>query len=104
MGTRYIITSPQNGVYLGRIAGIGFWTKGDSAGCPAAATFSSPDSAHRFVSDWHLESQEYDVVAVECKSHPRFIMLWELQRQGFGDLLGDAMEKYLLEAPYMGSA
>lgn len=102
MARRFIITAPEWGIYFGNAMGFAFWSLLDPAGMPAAPTFTKASAAHKHVKDWIDMPSRYDVVEVDCRGE--YVMLWELQRQGFGELLGNAMEQFLRHVPTSGSA
>jgi len=49
---RYVITHPEWGIYLGECMGLGFWSKLDSCGQPAAVTFETMSDAEVVMSSW----------------------------------------------------
>lgn len=49
---RYVITHPEMGIYLGQWIGLGFWSKLDPVGQPAAITFASIAEAEEFMASW----------------------------------------------------
>lgn len=48
----YVITHIESGVYLGSFWGMGFWSKLDPVGQPAAITFSTAQEAEDHMSMW----------------------------------------------------
>lgn len=52
MTRRFVIYTPELGVYLGNCMGMGFWSKLDPVGQPAAVTFETPDKAQQHVNTW----------------------------------------------------
>jgi len=49
---RFVLYSPEHGVFLGHCLGLGFWSKVDPVGQPWACIFSSKGEAVAFVSSW----------------------------------------------------
>jgi len=47
-----VIYSEENGVYLGSAMGMGFWSKLDPVGQPAAATFEDEAEAETHMASW----------------------------------------------------
>lgn len=56
--TGYVLTHPQNGIYLGSFLGLGFWSALDSGGQDAAVVFESPEAAMAFASTWGMEGMD----------------------------------------------
>lgn len=52
----FIMTTPDDGVYLGSCAGLGFWSKLDTAGQNAAVSFETVDDAWEHFSSWDNQS------------------------------------------------
>ncbi len=50
--TRFVIVHPEMGVYLGSALGLGFWSKWDAVGQPAAVTFASRAEAEQTMLSW----------------------------------------------------
>ena len=50
--SRYVITHPEMGIYLGSCMGLGFWSKLDPVGQPGAVTFVSPEEAQEYMKGW----------------------------------------------------
>lgn len=48
----YVITHPENGIYLGCCLGMGFWSKIDPVGQPSAVTFPSVNEAEEHMASW----------------------------------------------------
>lgn len=99
--TRYVITHPEMGVYLGNAMGMGFWTKLDSVGQEFAVTFPGVDDARAHVSEWenNRDPDDYGYAPVTLQPGAEYVSPAELRAAGLGDLLGD-ME---LNAPAMGN-
>jgi hypothetical protein len=100
---RFIITAPEWGIYFGNAMGLAFWSLLDPAGMPAAPTFKRASEAHKHIKEFiDHPPQGFTVMAVDCKNE--YVMLWELKRQGFDAMLGNALEQFLLHVPTSGSA
>lgn len=70
---RYVLCSPEAGVYLGSAMGLGFWSKWDPVGQPAAVTYPSPDAAFAEVLSWDRQPTtqiEARAVTVEVDGPP----------------------------------
>lgn len=52
MKTRYLLTCPEYGVFLGTMWGLAFWSELDPVGQDAAITFESKEEAHEFADSW----------------------------------------------------
>lgn len=52
MNTRFVLYSPEAGVYLGNCMGLGFWSKLDAAGQTMACTFPTEQDAAEHVASW----------------------------------------------------
>jgi len=63
--TRYALVHPEMGIYLGSAMGLGFWSKLDPVGQPAAVTFDSEQQAHDVVKTWDAPVTGYTLHAVE---------------------------------------
>lgn len=50
--TRYLLTHPEMGTYIGNALGLGFWSKLDPVGQDAAVTFDSFDDAWAHARTW----------------------------------------------------
>lgn len=98
--TRYVITHPDMGVYLGNALGMGFWTKLDSVDQQAAVTFPDIKAARDHVASWEGERDPdlYGYAPVVMKPGEDYVEAATLRMAGLGDLLGD-ME---LNGPAMG--
>lgn len=48
----FVITHPEMGVYLGNFLGLGFWSKLDPVGQPAAVTFATEAMAEDHMALW----------------------------------------------------
>lgn len=57
--TRYLLTHPEDGIYLGSCMGFGFWTKMDPAGQPEACTFESEKDMWEHINSWD-QSEDLD--------------------------------------------
>jgi hypothetical protein len=49
---RYVIVTPEWGIYLGCCLGLGFWSKLDPVGQPAAVTFPTQQAAEAHMDAW----------------------------------------------------
>lgn len=49
---RYLLVHPEYGIYLGNCLGLGFWSKVDPVGQPAAVTFQTEADAEAHMDDW----------------------------------------------------
>lgn len=70
-----VIYHERDGIYLGCCMGLGFWTKMDSAGQPAAVTFPSVEAAEAHMATWEC-GRPADVTFVEV----------EADAEGFADV------------------
>jgi hypothetical protein len=52
VSARFLLYNRDLGVYLGNFLGMGFWSRLDPAGQPAAVTFASEEDATRHVASW----------------------------------------------------
>lgn len=75
--TRYLLFSPEDGIYIGNALGLGFWSKLDPVNQPAAVTFPTPDEAFAHVlacggrEAWPKELEVKPVkVQVPCMPRP----------------------------------
>lgn len=48
----FVLTHPEQGVYLGEGMGFAFWSKEDPVGQPSAPTWPSADAARAYVESW----------------------------------------------------
>lgn len=67
---RYVITHPDQGIYLGCFMGLGFWSKLDAAGQDSAATFESIEQAKEHISSWDMnnDTDQYMFIQVTSSS------------------------------------
>lgn len=49
---RFVLVSPEMGIYLGNCLGLGFWSKLDPVGQPSAVTFESDADAIGHAQSW----------------------------------------------------
>lgn len=60
-----VIVHPDLGVYLGSCLGLGFWSKMDPVGQPAAVTFPSAEVASSFIAGSLDPAWRNDLTVVE---------------------------------------
>lgn len=63
-----VITHPEFGIYLGNCSGMGFWSKLDPVGQPAAITFPSKEVAQSHAAEWdeQIGGLEFRNVEPDC--------------------------------------
>lgn len=83
------ITHPEYGIFVGRLHGLGFWSKVDSVGQDRVIVFDTVDDAKEFLQEFEMP------VALETFDFPEVEVLdeWyadiaELRAAGLGELLG----------------
>ncbi|SER39957.1 MULTISPECIES: hypothetical protein [Pseudomonas] len=54
----YVIAHSKDGVFLGHMLGLGFWSKLDPVGQEAAPCWPSMEEARDFVETWDLPAEE----------------------------------------------
>jgi len=56
----YLLISEDDGVFIGEMLGLGFWSKLDSVGIGEAVTFPSEDSIEEYLATWAEYPKERD--------------------------------------------
>ena len=86
-----VVTHPDMGIYLGECMGLGFWSKLDAAGQPAAVVFPDEATARRVIATWENNSdpEAYAYQPVMTTREKGFAHIEDLVRAGLGDMLGE---------------
>jgi hypothetical protein len=101
MQKRYLIIAEEWGIYFGFApGGQGFFSLIDTIGLAHVPTFPKASVAHDHVRQWIDHPPGYRVVPIECASN--YVPIWEIDRAGYGHLLGDAYASYLMRAEPAG--
>jgi hypothetical protein len=66
MYQRWVIYDEEFGVYLGSFMGLGFWSKLDAAGQPAAPTFDDPKKATDHIEYLGAKAPKTRIVEINC--------------------------------------
>lgn len=91
MSTRYVITRPEWGIYLGHAMGMGFWTLLDPIGQDYATTFATKTAASLHIRSWDANAtlSLYKLKPVQVSASHGYATIAELRDAGLERLLGD---------------
>lgn len=99
---RYFIASGSLGIFIDAYKDVQLWTLAESGGAPGARTFKTPEEAYEVVTRSQSMPADCSVFAVPCATE--FCPLWDLQKAGFGSLLGMSVAHFLHYAEPAGFA
>lgn len=86
----FVLTHPEQGIYLGSCLGLGFWSKLDAAGQEAACTFDSEAEAAAFIRSWDAANDPADYqLAPVSPSDGNYATVDDLRAAGLEALLGE---------------
>lgn len=67
--TRFVISHPHNGVYIGSFLGLEFWSNLETAGQDSAVTFTSEAEAMEHAETWPNPEDREALQAIAVDTH-----------------------------------
>lgn len=65
--TGFVLVHPDDGVYLGSLMGLGFWSKLDPAGQECAVAFETPEKAREHAASWDSSREDHQAYLESLK-------------------------------------